>query len=204
MSKQIDEIDQAFNELFETNNMSAKRLASAKQIFRMAVRWRDSHPSKSVRDWMDEKVLISKENQQLRKQLEEPAFPLDDASREEKLKWVSHLQATKFSTRYGYTSIEDACLETAKWADNNQPDPWVYDRPLTREDGEHCNIAVAMCVDSDGGDGRVLGLIPCTFVFMEEPDDDGQIGYWNCFEMFYNTSDIYCWMPIPKPKHDKR
>lgn len=46
-------------------------------------------------------------------------------SRWEKIREHAHWLANRFSTRHGYSSIEDCLIEMAKFVDNNQPNPWV-------------------------------------------------------------------------------
>ena len=46
-------------------------------------------------------------------------------TREEEIRKVAHFNATKFSTRYGYTTPEEACVQTALWADEHPKNPWI-------------------------------------------------------------------------------
>lgn len=53
-------------------------------------------------------------------------------TREEQIVKRAEEVTSMFSYRNGYSNAKDAFIEGAKWADNNQPSPWVsvlYDLP---------------------------------------------------------------------------
>ena len=55
----------------------------------------------------------------------EKVLTMSRLSREEEIREVARFHANKFSTRNGYTSVEDACVETALWCDANPKSPWI-------------------------------------------------------------------------------
>jgi hypothetical protein len=46
-------------------------------------------------------------------------------TREEQMVKRAEEVTSRFSYRNGYSTAKDAFIEGAKWADNNQPSPWV-------------------------------------------------------------------------------
>lgn len=100
-----------------------------------------------------------------------------EEKREKELREVAHFHANKFSTRNGYTTPEEACIQTARWADAHQPSPW---RDASKElpmMGELVNIAK----------GRSLG-----FIRYIEPTD-------------FIDNGVEYWMPIPEtPKEETK
>lgn len=63
-------------------------------------------------------------------------------TREEEIREVAHFNATKFSTRNGYTTPEEACVQTAQWADEHPKNPWIRVKDQLPENGEQ---VIFMC-----------------------------------------------------------
>lgn len=104
-----------------------------------------------------------------------------EEKREKELREVAHFHANKFSTRNGYTTPEEACIQTARWADAHQPNPWLDAR--TDQPKNDSTVLVLL----EGG-YRTMGFYRGKFWYAQRP-----------LRNYYTRSgDVNYWMPIPE------
>lgn len=91
---------------------------------------------------------------------------------------------SRFSYRNGYSTAKDAFIEGAKWADNNQPSPWIsVEERLPEPEKE------------------VIVLFKDKSIDIDHLTDDGEDGYcwWKSDEWICCEDDkITHWMPLPE------
>lgn len=96
--------------------------------------------------------------------------------REEQIVKRAEEVTSRFSYRNGYSTAKDAFIEGAKWADANQPSPWISVEDKLPNDGEIVIVAHRWIL------GEILYASDVFHI------DFG----WESYE------DVVAWMPIPE------
>lgn len=110
-------------------------------------------------------------------------------TREEQIVKRAEEVTSRFSYRNGYSTAKDAFIEGAKYADNNQPNPWIsVEERLPETEKEVIILNKRKHTDID---------------FLTDNGDDGYY-WWKSDETIWCEDDeITHWMPIPQlPKED--
>ena len=113
--------------------------------------------------------------------------------REKQLQDIARFHANKFSTRNGYTTVEEACLATADWADAHPKNPWINVKDELPSVGEY---VLAL---TEGGNVSVMRY---------NSDQEFERSFWLSYTMkdggkttidYKQTfkTTITHWMPVP-------
>lgn len=107
-------------------------------------------------------------------------------TREEQIVKRAEEVTSRFSYRNGYSTAKDAFIEGAKWADANQPSPWIsVEERLPEPEKEVIILNKRKHTDID---------------FLTD-DFEGGYYWWKSDEsIFCEDDEITHWMPIPELK----
>lgn len=110
-------------------------------------------------------------------------------TREEQIVKRAEEVTSRFCYRNGYSTAKDAFIEGAKWADANQPSPWIsVEERLPEQEKEVIilNKRKRTCVD-----------------FLMDDGEDGYYWYISDDAIWSKDDEITHWMPIPELKQQE-
>lgn len=111
-------------------------------------------------------------------------------TREEQIAKRAEEVTSRFCYRHGYSNAKDAFIEGAKWADNNQPSPWVsVEERLPETTDEFGRSEDVLILDENEWRTVAMYCIPENKWYLSVGAIQGDCEY---------PFEITHWMPIPK------